>query len=93
MVQSHLSALCGLWAMGDVSGSRRSWVAVAVPQQHFSAKSGSRAEGGEPPAMPLESPWVSAAKVLSGGPGGRRAGWEYFSPHLGEEEGNIIKLQ
>lgn len=73
MVQSHLSVVCGLWVMGDISGSRQSWVAVAVPQQHFSVKSRSCTERGESPAMPLESPWVSAAKVLSKGTGGRHA--------------------
>lgn len=57
--------------MGDISGSRQSWVAVAVPQQHFSAKLRSRTERGESPAVLLESLGVSAAKVLSRGAGGR----------------------
>ena len=48
-------------------------MAVAVPQQHFSVKPGSCAARGEPPAMPLERPRVSAAKVLSRGTGGRCA--------------------
>lgn len=46
---------------------KQSWVAVAVPQQCFSAKPRSHMEWEECPAMLLESGWVSAAKIFSRG--------------------------